>query len=601
MSDRCDRDCMTRCLLISVLALGSRLFAADWYAAPNASDTGDGSAVNPWPLQVALTQTTRVRAGDTLFLRGGTYHGPFVSGLSGQESGYITVRSAAGEWAVVKDPLPGMLATGLSNGQGRVDNVAVLGSQYWPEGTDAIAGAETFHLFNKKGTNWSVIRGWNGTTVTAHDRSEELMPCMDLIRQNGSFVIFRDFEVTSDLSNNRNTGRTHYLGSGLNMVGGVGNKAVNLVIHNVGHPGIGFWNQGAGGEVNGCLIWGNGDYYDDGSWAATRGSAIYSQNAGGMATIKNIISFRNFTTGGKVFGETGPVRDFQFISNIVFQCSPTLEGASGSTATSNLWFNGNVLLGPPRLSYVSKFNSFQYFINNTVVNAGFTSTEHRDSIYTNNVILLPKNPTGTSGEDIMYLSSDFASNDLRIVWDYNAYYLGNREFPNSWGFRTLDGAAVNARGGGRLKFSNDSGKAWRDWSGFDVHSTYQENWPTNDLKVFIQPSDYDPHRWHIAVVNTSTQTNATIALSGLGFAYGERYHLVDAQNWPVVVASETYTKGTIGLPLTLTSVSPIRGVIRHFTNEHTNVKHRALFNAFVLTRSADESPLIPPSDLRISQ
>lgn len=583
----------------AVLAMVS-LQGANWYASPNAAADGDGSLTNPWPLGVAFSKRTVIQPGDILNLRGGNYRGPgFVSNLTGTSNNYITVRSNPGEWAVVTDGTFGVLGTDMNSASTNALNISIAGFENitaWPL---FLIGSETLYVVGRPGTNFNLVRGWGASAISSHAAGDAVVLVMDIIQQNGSFVKFQDFEITSLQSTNRNVGTNWALGSGLNLLAtGHGNKAVNLVVHNTGHPGIGFWKQGAGGEINGCIIWGTGmyDYSSSFNGSGTpRGSAVYSQNeSGGLATIKNMISFRNFTSGGKVFGETGPVLNFQFISNIVFQCNPSLEGSSGSTSTSNLWFNGNVMTGTPMLSYVSRSNRCEYFINNTIVSGSFSVHEHNDSFYTNNTVFMIPG-AGNSGSMVGYGSAYYYASNLNNTWDYNTYYLGAGTSPYNFDFAAVDVNSVNALGGGTLRFS-DGTKGWPNWSRYDTHSSYQAGWPTNYLKVFVQPSDYDSDRWHIAVVSTSGQTNTTLALSDYGFAIGDGYRLVDAQNWPVVIASATYRGGVINLPLNLTNVSALPGVT-HFTNEHTNVKNPGLFNAFVLRRIPGSRRPESPSNL----
>jgi hypothetical protein len=300
--------------------------------------------------------------------------------------------------------------------------------------------------------------------------------------------------------------------------------------------------------------------------------------------IKNNISFRNFTYGMKIFGETGGVKDCRFERNIVFD-NPIrqIESSSGSNPTSNIWFVANIMLGSPMLYYVSPYNSHQYFYSNIVVSGAFQVGNHTNSVYTNNIVFMMKdvNPLALTTAESGYASTTFLKSELNVVYDYNTYYTWNESCSQAWKYKTLDVAST-------INY-------WKDWrlaSGFDSHSTCATNWPTDYLNVSVQPNDYDSNRWHICVVNTTTATNAILNLSTLGFSDGHRYELRDAQNYFTVIARAPYTGGVISLPLNLTNAADIPGVT-HFTNKHTNMDNPGLFNAFVLRRIP---VLLPPSN-----
>jgi len=74
---------------------------AGWFASPTGSTNGDGSR-QPWDLQTALNGGHgAVHPGDTIWLRGGTYTGPFSSSLSGTPTAPIVVRQYPGERATI--------------------------------------------------------------------------------------------------------------------------------------------------------------------------------------------------------------------------------------------------------------------------------------------------------------------------------------------------------------------------------------------------------------------------------------------------------------------------------------------------------------------
>ena len=94
---------MRHVLMVSlcVLLWAVGLPAAQFYVAPNATGSGNGSFGNPWPLQTALTNTPALKPGDTVWLRGGTYQGCFSSSLTGAPGNPIIVRQYPGERATI--------------------------------------------------------------------------------------------------------------------------------------------------------------------------------------------------------------------------------------------------------------------------------------------------------------------------------------------------------------------------------------------------------------------------------------------------------------------------------------------------------------------
>ena len=83
-----------------------------WYAAPTGTSGGDGSVTRPWDLTTALRGGGgRIRPGDTLWLRGGSYLGAYSSTLTGSAAAPIVVRQYPGERA--KIDINGSLNDGL--------------------------------------------------------------------------------------------------------------------------------------------------------------------------------------------------------------------------------------------------------------------------------------------------------------------------------------------------------------------------------------------------------------------------------------------------------------------------------------------------------
>jgi hypothetical protein len=82
-------------------AASQRLPAAEYYAAPYGLPGGDGSYGNPWDLATALAQPPVLQPGDTVWLLGGHYAGPFTSDLTGDPAAPLVVRAMPGARVVL--------------------------------------------------------------------------------------------------------------------------------------------------------------------------------------------------------------------------------------------------------------------------------------------------------------------------------------------------------------------------------------------------------------------------------------------------------------------------------------------------------------------
>ena len=88
---------LLRCFSLSIFLLVftsiDSALAAEFFASPDGSSSGDGSIAKPWDLNTALGHPASVQPGDTIWLRGGTYTGSFTSSLLGSSGSPITVRN----------------------------------------------------------------------------------------------------------------------------------------------------------------------------------------------------------------------------------------------------------------------------------------------------------------------------------------------------------------------------------------------------------------------------------------------------------------------------------------------------------------------------
>jgi hypothetical protein len=167
-----------------------------------------------------------------------------------------------------------------------------------------------------------------------------------------------------------------------------------------------------------------------------------------MATVKNCIMFDNFTSNAKFFGEGGDVHNQQFLPTFLFGRLNLMQ-ISGSLPSSNTRMNGNIMMGTPSLSYQSKSNVLEYFINNTVVNGGFgvggsdSSGTTWFSVFTNNSVFLHDTGNGgTTYDGISYFFPELSRTNLNMDWDHNHYYLGSGAFAHPFYFRSSDASRL---------------------------------------------------------------------------------------------------------------------------------------------------------------
>lgn len=552
-------------------------FSADWYASPTAT-TGSGTSSDPWPLYDALTQRDTVVGGDTLWLKAGTYSGNFYSTLGKTTNSRVTVRALEGLHSVtIQDGKFGVLRTTLTSG---TTAAVIENSEPWQIAQVIIIGGENIQLGNRSSpTNWTLNRGWNGTTAAAHSIGDNVIVRAQIINHVGTNVTFRDLVITSVQSTNRfiKPGGTNnwYVSPGINLDVGIGNSVINCVIYNTGHPAIGWWDQGGGEvpEINGNIIWGTGIYdWNGANWI--RGTCLYSQNSDGFVKVKNCISFRNFTEGMQAYGTIGKVNGFTFSENITMM-NGNKFGVSvwdeQTPTTNNMVLTNWSFMDSPIIGYTSDSNRNITVVGNVSVAGGtFTIKQHISGVFTNNTILLDGTTFGSTNIGaILFSYPTYALSNSTWTWDRNRYYYTNHD--NSlFGLVTLD----YPTGSGKRTLSQ-----WQSVTGFDANSTATNGWPTNILTVEVRRLDYNTNRFHIVVINTDTnRSTATVTIPGVNVG---SYTLRDAQNyWTSTVGA--FTDGTISVNLASTNVSEITGSPYHYINQHSNVRYPRLFNAFVV-------------------
>jgi hypothetical protein len=150
----------------AVTAAASAARAAVYYVAPDGSDGNPGTLAAPWTLAMAVG-ASGAEAGDTVYIRGGSYTGAYSVTNSGTASAWITFQAYPGELPILDGGGAGGIAFGSSTAQ-YVKVIGIVARNYSASGfgngwTDAACAT----LSN---SNWQFINdiadgnGINGIT-----------------------------------------------------------------------------------------------------------------------------------------------------------------------------------------------------------------------------------------------------------------------------------------------------------------------------------------------------------------------------------------------------------------------------------------------------
>lgn len=358
------------------------------------------------------------------------------------------------------------------------------------------------------------------------------------IEAHGAWTTFRGFEITNS-SPDRRSDRPAGLG-----LFGRGHQALNLIIHDTGNPGIGFREDvGDGGEVSGCILWGNGSYGRDDH---PMGSAISAQNREGTRRIRDTIAFRNFHTGIFVFAEQGSAEGFQVEGNVVFDHPHwNIVATGGENPIRSLRVADNTTYSrrsEPGGDLV-RFGLVPQAQNGSVVLQG-------------NTFVL-----GLSEESFhLFQWRDVSVSDNTI---FGRKVLA-RWTPGAAGARRWNGNTYFTDGAGTflLPSSRQGYTDWKKSTGFDEDSTLNP-WAPGGARIFVRPNPHEQGRAHVVVYNWDRRASVDADLSRVLRA-GDRYVVRDAQHYYGTPASRgTFDGKAISIPISEAPVAPLVGACPH--------------------------------------
>ncbi|MEZ4273396.1 MAG: right-handed parallel beta-helix repeat-containing protein [Myxococcota bacterium] len=115
---------------------------------------------------------------------------------------------------------------------------------------------------------------------------------------SGAYAIYRDIEVTdSQVKGPSGTGIVVTKTSDSDPGGGRHTKFINLVVHDVGGQGFGFWTPAENSEIYGSVIYYNGRN-------TNQDHGIYTQNLVGTKRIVDNVLVGNYSFGLHVYGSS---------------------------------------------------------------------------------------------------------------------------------------------------------------------------------------------------------------------------------------------------------------------------------------------------------
>jgi hypothetical protein len=357
-----------------------------------------------------------------------------------------------------------------------------------------------------------VVRGVRGERVTidTHPRDD---------RDNGLFIlqgadaVYRDFEVTCT----HPTRETRTAGSWPADIrrGGVdirGDRisAVNLVVHDCA-GGFGFWAEGEGGEISGCLIYYNGWQGPD----RGHGHGIYAQNARGVKKIRDNIIFHQFAYGIHAYGsQKAALKGFEVDGNILFDNGCLARGdnraglmVGGETPAERIAVRDNVVVGGNiRLGYPWGTTNEDVVCTGNYCE-GLVVRDFRKGTVTGNTVVAHSNAVQLESADRLMLTG--------LRWDQNNYYITD----GRWG----ETAVVEGGKSRGLTF-----KQWRETTGFDAHSTMSRGSPSTP-RIVVRPNSHEPGRAHLAILNPNALPEVEVDLWGV-LKRGMMFRIVSAKD-----------------------------------------------------------------------
>lgn len=272
------------------------------------------------------------------------------------------------------------------------------------------------------------------------------------------------------------------------------NAAYTKIINNIMHDMVGFLANypAQGSEIYGNLM------YNFGWSGPDRGHAhgLYAQNEGAKVTVKNNISFQNFATGLKFWGDAGHCDNYDVIGNTAFNNGILYDRGIGSAGGHGCW---NLLAG----SWTPTSVGFSWINNMT-----YHSDDKIGANDTNNICSGNEGLTG--GLDSPVITGNYLAGRGP---DFSGANIGPCLTPTITG-----NTFIGTLAGSALRFDELDDNTYHAWPGdIDV--------------VFVMPNDYLNTRANVTIYNWSGANTVSVDLTSVtGLAIGDQVTFANVQD-----------------------------------------------------------------------
>ncbi len=565
-----------------VFVLAPPVHAADWYAAVGGNPTAAGTLADPWNLQRALNNQSPIAPGDTIWVRGGVYLGPFTSYLKGTAAAPITVRSYGRERVIINwqyyecNPLhcppaewqaqnPWYPACPAGNGEIRnwQCNSFTFGcdpdanpacSNYVNSVYNGRGGGLNFSLASHHAIFWGLelMSAENGGRISPLPAGcSAANPTPGCCWNSSTGQLYPECDSSNPLIARNLGGNTRLVGDDITMI--------NCIFHD-GVNGVDWFTESENSEIYGSVVFNNG--YVDG--LRGHGHGTYNQNVDctdrpSRKTWKDTVFFNNFGLGMQVYSAgCGPVNDIVADGVVSFDNKMPTKAFYAQKALTEPEIYGTdrqyefteaMYLGSQRgarglqirNSYTfGRLDEYRDSHSGVRIDSGGSSTA--DAWIENSVFV------GNLGPVMIYNTGLLRFTGNRIAGGTDSALLPGYKFTplsliepqrgsTHWSrFQIEDNDYWWNNGPAELRLQGPAGNqwvsfaAWQSTYGFDATGSMTAGLPTTNW-VYVRPNAYEPGRGHVVIYNWENLPAVTVDLTGLGLAEGQAYKVHNIQRF----------------------------------------------------------------------